>query len=202
MTRGEPVQSPRRGRAAGAALLAVAVVPFLGPLFGPVGADVTDRTIRASAYPPVVLWCVAWPALLLRRPWWPLGRPLWAVGCACLWLHVALAFHLGHAWSHAAAWERTRQESGYGDGIFVSYAFALVWLADAVGAWAAPGWYAARPRWLHAAVHGFLAFVVFNAAVVFAGPSFRAVALAAALGGPPVLAVLVAAARRRTESRT
>ena len=75
--------------------------------------------------------------------------------------------------SHAAAWEHTRQVGGYGDGIFVNYAFALVWLADVVWVWVSPGSYLTRPRWLHWAVHGFLAFVVVNAAVVFAGWGMR-----------------------------
>jgi hypothetical protein len=90
-----------------------------------------------------------------------------------LLLHIAVAFHLGHGWSHEAAREHTRQVGGYGDGIFVNYAFALVWLADVVWAWASFRSYVARPRWLNWAIHGFLAFVVVNAAVVFGGERAR-----------------------------
>jgi hypothetical protein len=48
------------------------------------------------------------------------------------------------------------------------------WLADALWLCAAFDSYFARPRWLHWAVHGFIAFVVFNAAVLFADWMYRA----------------------------
>ncbi|WP_171469124.1 hypothetical protein [Frigoriglobus tundricola] len=94
---------------------------------------------------------------------------MWTLGCALLLVHIAVAFHLGHGWSHQMAWEHTRQVGGYGDGIFVNYVFALVWLADVLWAWVGVDSYRARPRWLTWSVVGFLAFVVFNAAVVFGG---------------------------------
>ena len=134
----------------------------------PVGTDPADGLISLSAIPPVLLWLFCWPLALDRQRAKPATRLCWAGACALLWVHIAVAFHLGHGWSHRAAWEHTRTVGGYGDGIFVNYAFALVWTADAAWALAAPGSYRTRSRWLHGAVHGFLAFVVFNAAVVFA----------------------------------
>lgn len=134
----------------------------------PVGTDPTDGLISLSALPPILLWVACWPLALDRQRAKPAVRRTWAIACALLWVHIAIAFHLGHGWSHRAAWDHTRAVGGYGEGVFVNYTFALVWLADAVWALAAPNSYRTRSRWLHGAIHGFLAFVVFNAAVVFA----------------------------------
>jgi hypothetical protein len=57
----------------------------------------------------------------------------------------------------------------------VNYAFALVWLADAVWAVVCFDSYNARPRWLHWTIYAFLAFVVVNAAVVFGSEGMRLV---------------------------
>ena len=148
-------------------LAAVFAIPVQA-LLEPVGTDVTNKAIKNSAKLPVLMWCLSWPIVLARQRdtiRLPFG---WTLGCLLLLLHIAVAFHLGHGWSHEAAWEHTRQVGGYGDGIFVNYAFALVWLADVVWVWALPGSYLARSRWLNWTIHGFLAFVVVNAAVVFA----------------------------------
>lgn len=140
----------------------------------PVGTDPKDALITLSAIPPVVLWAACWPLAFDRRRVLPATRFHWALACVLLWVHIAVAFHLGHGWSHQAAWEHTRQVGGYGDGIFVNYAVAVVWLIDAVWALVAFDSYRARPGWLHWSIHGFLAFVVFNAAVVFASQEVRA----------------------------
>jgi hypothetical protein len=57
--------------------------------------------------------------------------------------------------------------SGFGPGLFVSYAFTLLWLADALWWWIDRPRYDARPVWLDWAVHGFMAFMVFNGTVVY-----------------------------------
>jgi hypothetical protein len=194
MTNRRRVQLPRADGGAGCvavgAVLGAAVWWCGRPLLDPAGTDVTRLEIRESARLPVLFWCLGWPTAAWA---WPrdsaAGRTLWAVGCLFLWLHIAIAFHLGHGWSHRAAWEHTRAVGGYGDGVFVNYAFALVWLADAIWARVARGSYRTRPRWLHRAVHGFLAFVVFNAAVVFAGWGIRVTFLFALLT-PPALRCL------------
>ena len=171
------------GGVASAVLLLVFFLICARPLLEPVGADVTNKKITGSALLPVASWCVSWPMVA-----WPhprdksAGRSLWTLGCSFLLLHIAIAFHLGHGWSHGAAWEHTRQVGGYGDGIFVNYAFALVWLADVIWMWAAFRSYLGRPRWLKCAIHGFLAFVVFNAAVVFADWGLRLLFLTWFLG--------------------
>jgi hypothetical protein len=143
------------------------------PLLGPSGADVTNDEIKDTAKSPVLFWCIGWPIAFARRTV-RTGVPIiWTLGCVLTWVHIAVAFHLGHGWSHEAAWEHTRQVGGYGAGIFVNYTFALVWLADVVWAWASPTSYVRRPQWLNWTIHGFLAFVVFNAAVVFGGWEMR-----------------------------
>jgi hypothetical protein len=142
-------------------------------LLGPSGTDPTNGEIKDTAKSPVMLWCLGWPIALTRRTV-PVGVAfIWTLGCVLAWVHIAVAFHLGHGWSHEAAWEHTRKVGGYGDGIFVNYAFALVWLVDVLWAWAAVAPYGSRPRWLNWTIHGFLAFVVFNAAVVFGSPEMR-----------------------------
>jgi hypothetical protein len=116
-----------------------------------------------------MFWCM-YGSYLIRRPESSVPvalRVFWPLGCAMLFLHIAIAFHLGHGWSHQDAWEHTKQVGGYGNGIFVNYAFALVWLMDAAWLAVSPASYLSRPRWLHWAIHCFLAFVVFNATVVF-----------------------------------
>ncbi|QEG27416.1 hypothetical protein GobsT_21720 [Gemmata obscuriglobus] len=149
------------------ALLFALFAPALAFL-EPSAHDTTHEAIRSSAVRVVLVWCFAWPIALARTVAVRL-RVLWTLGCALLFVHIAVAFHVGHGWSHAAAWEHTRQVGGYGDGVFVNYAFALVWLVDVVWAWVAFGWYLRRPRWLTWAVHGFFLFIIFNAAVVFGG---------------------------------
>ncbi len=148
--------------------IAVALVAaYAQLLFEPGGTDPTSGEIKSSAELPVMLWCMGWPIALGRRAFRVVMPLLWSLGCVLAWLHIAIAFHLGHGWSHQTAWEHTKQIGGYGDGIYVNYLFALVWLADALWACVAFNSYRARPRRLNWTVHGFLAFVVVNAAVVF-----------------------------------
>ena len=148
----------------------------------PVGTDVGNPAIRSSAFEPVLFWCLGVPIAVVKRPWAYSFLFAWTLGCAFSVLHIAVAFHLGHGWSHRAAWEHTREVGGYGDGVFVNYAFVLVWLADVLWAWVAINSYLARPGWLKWSVIGFLAFVVFNAAVVFGGWDSRVAFGAGVLG--------------------
>ena len=96
-----------------------------------------------------------------------LARACWTMGCLAYLIHVACAFQYAHHWSHAEAFEHVRQVGGVGEGIFVSYLFTLLWTADVIWWWAAPAGYAGRSPWFGRALHGFMAFVIFNATVVF-----------------------------------
>jgi hypothetical protein len=143
--------------------LCVAFIRGVLPLFEPPSDDVTHTAIATSATWPIFFWCLGWP-ILLRNPPRELGRrSAWTLGCLTCLIHIAVAFHVGHGWSHEAAWKHTQQVGGYGDGIYVNYAFALVWLADVIWMWAASESYRNRPRWLKWSIHGFLAFVIISA---------------------------------------
>jgi hypothetical protein len=96
-----------------------------------------------------------------------LARWLWTLAWAAYLVHVAMAFHHYHHWSHAAAGEHIRQGSGVGEGIYFSYLFTLFWSVDVVSWWLWPGRRAACPPWVGRALHAFLAFMIFNATVVF-----------------------------------
>ena len=76
--------------------------------------------------------CVARKAR--AAPWY---RRLWPLACAAYLLHVAAAFGLYHDWSHARAFahaaHRTYETVGWywGGGIYVNYAFTLLWFLEA-----------------------------------------------------------------------
>jgi len=52
-------------------------------------------------------------------------------------------------------------------GLYLNYVFTVVWVADAAWWLLSAASYARRPRWINATVHGFMAFMFFNATVVF-----------------------------------
>ena len=117
----------------------------------------------------------------LDRPGWAaltrpgrLARSAWSLGCLAYLLHVGLAFHHFHGWSHAEALRHVEEVSGFGPGLFVSYLFTLAWSADVAWWWLSPLSYALRPAGIGLAWHGFFAFVAFNATVVFESGFTRA----------------------------
>lgn len=101
------------------------------------------------------------------------NRVIWAAGCAIFLAHVAAAFHFYHGWSHAAAFEHVRQQTlqltGFdsGFGLYLNELIAVWWTIDVI-LWARnPRW--PENRWAYWSLHGFFAFMMFNATVVF-GP--------------------------------
>lgn len=134
--------------------------------------------VTGSAAITVGWMLLAWGTMSFAFDW--LARLLWTLGFAGLLVHLGFAFGLAHGWSHTAAVEHVREVGGYGEGIVVNYLFAAVWLVDVVWWWVNPSSRASRPRWVAVAVHGFLAFVVVNATVVF-GPAERRFAYAVAI---------------------
>lgn len=92
----------------------------------------------------------------------------WSLAWLLFAIHVALAFHLVHHWSHAAAWEATRLQGGVGAGLYFNYAVLALWLFDILWCSLAPVHFLQRPGWIAALIHGFLLFMWFNATVIFA----------------------------------
>jgi hypothetical protein len=135
------------------------------------GDALTRNTVRVA-----LVYYAAAAALMLRlqpAEWaansWRgrLARCCWTLAWAAYVVHVALAFHYFDHWSHVHAVARTHQRTGFGEGIYVSHLFTLLWTADVVCWWLWPAGHADRPAWVHRGLHAFMAFVVFNATVVF-----------------------------------
>jgi hypothetical protein len=126
---------------------------------------------------------------------WLSGKPraarlAWTCGFVVYLSHVAAAFQFHHHWSHAAAYAETARQTAelagvrWGWGIYLNYLFTLVWACDAIWIWWSPQTHRWRPRWISAAIHSFMAFLFFNATVVFVSGPVRWLGLTvtAALG--------------------
>ena len=145
--------------------------------------------VRGTAWLAFALW---FAALALARRGTPPGNRGsnwgWLIGAVVMLLHTAFAFHFHHHWSHAVAVVdtacQTRELTGinWGGGVWLNYLFAAVWLGEASWRIAAPTGHARRPRWLTIATHAFIAFMWFNATVVFGSWPMR-VAGVVAFGG-------------------
>jgi hypothetical protein len=72
--------------------------------------------------------------------------------------------------------------SGVGEGLYVSYLFTAVWLADVAWWWLWPESYAGRSAWIGRLTHGFMLFVAFNGTVVYETGAIRYAGLVASAG--------------------
>ena len=114
-----------------------------------------------------------------RSASWPsVARWIWTLGCGLFVIHVACAFHFYHDWSHAAAFEKTASETEdllgvrFGEGIYFSYLFLVLWVADVAWSWLRPLSAAPQASWPRIALHAYLFFIAFNGAIVFeSGPT-------------------------------
>jgi len=102
----------------------------------------------------------------------------WVLGAVMFVIHFLVAFHFAHRWQHSNAVRHVTETAGFGPGIFVSYFFTLLWVADAAWWVIAPARYATRPKWVGWSVHGFMAFITFNGTVVYVSGWIRWVAVA------------------------
>lgn len=152
----------------------------------PLDVLLTRWTIRLALTLYVVV--LAGRIVGLREPWRIWDRRLWTAACLTFLVHVACAFSFYHQWSNAAAVADTARQTKlllgweFGEGIYFSYGFALLWTLDVVWAWVRPSGYYNRPRGLAWAVHIYLFFIAFNGAIIFeSGPTrlFGLVACAA-----------------------
>jgi hypothetical protein len=153
------------------ALLTIALTaPWLEGAADP-GDAVTRYTVRVAL---LYYGGAASLMLLLQRDEWAggtwrgrLARCCWTLAWAAYLVHLAMAFQHVDRWSHTAAVARTQQRTGFGEGIYVSHLFTMLWTTDVAWWWLRPARYAARPAWVDWSLHGFMAFVVFNGTVVF-----------------------------------
>jgi hypothetical protein len=151
-------------------LTVVLILPYVAES-ATTGDDLTRNTVRLA----LLYYGVALNLMLFLRPadWWALtgrgrlARCCWSLAWLAYVIHVGMAFHYYHDWSHAAAVEHTRQASGFGPGIYFSHLFTLLWTADVAWWRLRPVSYAARSPWIDRLLHGYMAFVTFNATVVF-----------------------------------
>lgn len=129
-------------------------------------------------------WLVRWRS----RVWQPVARWLWTAGCLLFLAHVLCAFHFYHHWSHRAAVEDTARQTQelmgwqFGEGIYFSYLFTLIWVADVAWWWIGPTSYRQRPIAIAAIIHGYVFFIAFNGAVLFEVGAIRWVGVAACAG--------------------
>ncbi|MFK8113143.1 MAG: hypothetical protein AB8B91_13125 [Rubripirellula sp.] len=131
--------------------------------------------------------------ILLRRRDLPVAAPgraacwVWSIGCAASLFHVSLAFHFVHDWSHRAAWNHTAAETmklvgvQRGDGLWVNYAFSLIWVADCIRLWKANFRGKSTSSRLDCLVFCLFLFIVVNATVVFGPAFYRPIAIVAIL---------------------
>lgn len=138
-------------------------------LFGPSEVNPKHSAILVTALGTFFGWCLG-ISIATTRSNLESGRNariFYTWGCAMCLLHIAVAYHVAHGWSQQAALEHVERASGFGEGLYVNYLFAAVWILDATWACVSFESYVCRPRWLNWSIHGFMAFIVFNAAVVF-----------------------------------
>jgi hypothetical protein len=153
----------------------------------PDGRIVTLRLADAAA----LLYAIAIACRLLRGD--AVARLAWTLGCAVFITHVAFAFQFYHHWSHAAAYAATAEETAkvtghaWGWGLYLDYAFALLWIITAI-------WWRPYPARVGTAIQAFFAFMFFNATVVFGSGWIRWTGIAAAI----LLAALYGISRTRT----
>jgi hypothetical protein len=144
-----------------------------------------------------VLYVLALALRLTRR-----DRParfVWSTAFAAFVWHMISAFQFEHHWSHADAYESTARKTAaltgldWGGGLYANYAMAFVWLIDVHWWLVHPSCYLKRPAVIEGMVQGFLAFLWFNATVVFGHGPIQPIGAIAFVG----LAILAARRLRR-----
>ncbi len=123
----------------------------------------THTSVHLSA----LLYCVAMSLRLWGaspQPWRQyVTRGCWIAGCVLLWIHVVAVWCVLHDMSWSEAWDHTAQETATatgvttGIGIVFNFLTLGIWTADCLGK---------LNRWRRW-VDGYLAFMWFQAAVVF-----------------------------------
>ena len=139
--------------------------------------DGGDWAVRGTAWLALAGYFTG--AFLLLRGNRRIAKWVWGAGCDFNCLHILAAFHFTHSWSHTAAVEHVARQSEsvigtpFGAGIWFNYLLTTLWIIDASWLWWDPESYAKRAKWIARSIHGFLFFIVVNAAVVFAPDMVR-----------------------------
>jgi len=153
------------------ALLLSLMLALSCTLVATMGTALTKNTIRLS-----IAWYFVALMLMMALPRQErnattrrgkIARWCWTWGVVCFVLHLVMAFHFFHHWSHAHAYEHTRDVSGIGEGIYVSYLFTGLWIMDTIWWWRWPQEFATRSIWWDRCLHSFMLFIVFNGTIVF-----------------------------------
>jgi hypothetical protein len=152
-------------------LAGILLAPGLGLHSAGPGEDLTRNTVRLA----LVGYGLACILLLRMRPGeraaqtnrGRLARWAWTLGWAAYLVHLGMAFHYYHEWSHARAVEHVEKASDFGPGIFFSHLFTLLWTVDVLWWWLRPATYAFRPAWIDRWLHGYMAFITFCGTVVY-----------------------------------
>jgi hypothetical protein len=148
--------------------------------------DAGALAVRATIWFALLAWVGAEWRRTLARASPTSGRLAWTAGALAALAHTALAFHVHHGWSHAAAMAETARQTAaltgwrWGGGVYFNYLFLLLWLADTAWWWLDAAAFHRRPRWFDAAVRAFLWFMFVNGAFVFVRGPARLGGLAAA----------------------
>jgi len=152
-------------------LAAVLIKPHFFPEMS-LGEDLVRHTARLA-----LLFALPAALLMLHGAGRP-ARLCWSLAWVTYLVHVGLAFHHAHGWSHAQAVAHVERRSGLGAGIWLSHLFTLAWTADVIWWWLRPEGRAARPAWVGALLYGYMAFMTFNATVVYEAGLIRWAGLA------------------------
>lgn len=156
-------------RDAEAILFAIWILSLGGVIAWPYWTD--SSTLEDDLTRNPVRVALAYYALAAARLLWGkrdrLTRWLWTLAWGSYIVHLAMAFHHYHHWSHADAVAHTEAVSGFGPGIYISHLFTLLWTTDVAYWWWQPVQHAHRADWIDWSLHAFLAFVIFNATVVY-----------------------------------
>lgn len=164
----------------GVLLAGVLTAPWLLGRSDP-GDDLIRNTVRLS----LAFYAAAAGLMLFLRPaeWAATGRGIlarwcWSLAWAAYLVHLAMAFHFYHHWSHDDAIRHTEDVSGFGPGIYVSHLYTLLWTLDVAWWWSNPHGYATRQVWIGRVLHSFMAFIIFNGTVVYEKGPIRVAGIA------------------------
>jgi hypothetical protein len=155
--------------------------------------DPGDELIRNTVRLSLLFYAAAALLMMWLRPdeWdatsarGKVARDAWSLAWLAYVVHVLFAMKFAHHWSHAHAVQHTQERSGFGEGIYVSHFFSLVWTLDVLWWWLRPKGYARRSPWFDRVLHAFMAFIVFTGTVVFESGFIRwaGVVMFVVLGG-------------------